>query len=191
MSAEDFDPNDPMAFIRSHQEQHRMANEVVGHQIKDFMTSLDEEQLRTLILVIEGIMDSDKPGKIGGYLVGRAASILEAKFGNCAACGGKHEDASSLVDAEPSTVPEHVLARRKLDEAGDYTPIGSTLELDPAEKAIMEIYGLDDLREQDTFKLVAFVCLGCGQQYPSISDRMMQPPGVEGCSGCQQKAKFG
>lgn len=31
----------------------------------------------------------------------------------------------------------------------------------------------------------------CGTKYVSIEDRALRPPGVEGCSTCQQKEKFG
>lgn len=34
-------------------------------------------------------------------------------------------------------------------------------------------------------------CKNCGQAYPSIQDRMLNPPGPEGCEGCIHKAKWG
>jgi hypothetical protein len=35
----------------------------------------------------------------------------------------------------------------------------------------------------------AVVCANCGQQYPSLEDRMINPP--DECSGCAQKEKWG
>ena len=34
-------------------------------------------------------------------------------------------------------------------------------------------------------------CHNCGKGYVSLADRMVKPRGVEGCEGCQQKAKWG
>lgn len=50
---------------------------------------------------------------------------------------------------------------------------------------------LDDLREDESCKLLGFRCTECGKQYVSIEDRALRPEGVEGCTGCQQKAKWG
>jgi len=36
-----------------------------------------------------------------------------------------------------------------------------------------------------------FACANCGQFYISLEDRMLREPGVKGCKGCQEKAKFG
>lgn len=34
-------------------------------------------------------------------------------------------------------------------------------------------------------------CNNCGKKYPSLQDRMMKPPGIEGCDGCIHKEKWG
>lgn len=65
------------------------------------------------------------------------------------------------------------------------------IELTPTQLAQMAEYNIDDTYNQDTKEFMYFACLNCGMQYPSIEDRMLKPPGVEGCSGCQQKAKWG
>jgi hypothetical protein len=55
--------------------------------------------------------------------------------------------------------------------------------------ALMELYHLDDLRDEETNALLGFICTGiegmkepCGMRYPTIADRMLHPP--ETCSGC-------
>lgn len=55
-------------------------------------------------------------------------------------------------------------------------------------------YGVEDAWEQvsDTvLKFVGWQCNNCGKRYPSLQDRMMKPPGIEGCDGCIQKVKWG
>lgn len=42
-----------------------------------------------------------------------------------------------------------------------------------------------------SYYLTKVVCDNCGVIYPSLKDRMLSKPGVEGCSGCQQKVKHG
>jgi hypothetical protein len=158
--------------------------EVMGHDLRRMLDEIPEEHLRTLIMVIDSITMSDKPERLGAYLVGRAASAMETRFKVCSACGSKHDDASEL------DVPLPVKARRK-SEASDWTPIGSKNPIGLNESGTMLLYGLDDLRNEETGELVGFICTNCQQRYPTIQDRMLQPPGVEGCSGCQQKAKFG
>jgi len=53
----------------------------------------------------------------------------------------------------------------------------------------MKEYNLDDVRDIDTHELYGFICLNCGQRYPTIEDRMKRRP--DECSGCFQKAKWG
>lgn len=71
------------------------------------------------------------------------------------------------------------------------TQIGSQAPVKYWEQEIMDLYNIDDVRDEATGKLLHFMCKGCGIHVSSINDRTLSPPGVEGCSGCQQKAKFG
>lgn len=71
----------------------------------------------------------------------------------------------------------------------DPRTVPETLSGDDQE--LMEQYNLDDLRDEDTHKLLGFVCLGCGKNYQSIQDRMLRQPGIEGCDGCINKQKWG
>lgn len=62
-------------------------------------------------------------------------------------------------------------------------------DLTDEQKKLMELYHLDDLREEGTGKLLRFKCTGisgmregCGLTYETIEDRMLRGP--ETCSGC-------
>lgn len=62
-------------------------------------------------------------------------------------------------------------------------------------------YGVEDAWEEQPgstdkpfggdLKFVGWQCNNCGKIYPSLQDRMMQPPGIEGCDGCIHKSKWG
>lgn len=58
-------------------------------------------------------------------------------------------------------------------------------------------YGIEDAWEQlagdgkEILKFVGWQCNNCGKIYSSLQDRMMKPPGIEGCDGCIHKVKWG
>jgi hypothetical protein len=116
---------------------------------------------------------------------------MHHRFGVCAACGENHE--SQMVSLGPKVeTPPWVDARRAHEhhEIG-WTQLGSVGPLTEAEQKLMDEYGLDDVREEGTMKLLGFICLNCKMRYQTIQDRMIEKPGVEGCDGCMQKAKHG
>jgi hypothetical protein len=155
-------------------------NNVMRHEIKALFDSLDEDQSATLVNIFENLLGEDA-GRIAAHMAGRLSEIREKKFGICSACGVNHnEELKQMTD--PSSEFEPTPA---------YTPIGSAEPMQAWEQAEMDEYNLDDLRDEDTKRLIGFVCKGCGTQRTTIQDRKLKPPGVEGCGGCQQKAKWG
>lgn len=179
-------------------DRHHQAHEVAAHDIGRLFDELSEDQLRAVTYILDGISSSSDPTKISGYLSGRATQAMQHRFKICAACNRNHEEEllnppppEPVPDDKPET-PPHVEARRKL-EANEvmFTPIGSQAAIIGDELALMHQYQLDDARDAATGKLLYFVCTGCEMQYQSIQDRMLKEPGVEGCSGCVQKAKWG
>lgn len=106
--------------------------------------------------------------------------------------GGEVTDmcADSFHQGYPKKVEVHPDAIREMDPMADL-PLGGTGMLSPSQISQMVEYHLDDLREEGTNKLVGFICLECGYQYPSIEDRMIRPPGIDNCPGCINKTKFG
>lgn len=174
-------------------DRHQQAHTVAAHDVKRFFDELTEEQLRVLGMILDGIAVADNPTRIAGHLGGRVLAMRQLKFGICPACNENHDrDLENIAHEGTPETPLHVDARRRA--AGNevkFLEIGDTGSLSPAERALMKEYNIDDLREEETMRLVGFVCLECGMRYSTIQDRMMKPPGVEGCSGCIQKAKFG
>lgn len=97
------------------------------------------------------------------YQIGAAQTILQVKHNRCAGCGLDH--AQDVLANETA----------KLNAERDAEN----------EQPSMKEYGL---RRDNDGKLI---CTECGQGYVSLDDRMLRPPGARGCSGCQQKAKWG
>lgn len=202
-------------------ERHRAGHEASQHAVNRLIVDMDADQLEAMELIFQGLSHSDNANMLAGYLAGRIATIRDFKFKVCAACGRDHDaEAEAVVEGtcpscgstdpglHPATqadggevtlcshafhtpLPPHVAARRGIPAKRDWTPVGSTAKLAMWETEYMKEYSLDDLREEGSFALLGFVCLGCTQRYSTIQDRMIREPGVEGCGGCKQKAKWG
>lgn len=73
--------------------------------------------------------------------------------------------------------------------------VAPRLPLDSTTQEYAEQWQVDDLWEQnegEPDKFLGWVCTRCkSQRWPSLQDRMLSPKGIEGCGGCQQKAKWG
>lgn len=173
-------------------DKHRQEHEVASHEINRLLSELSIEQLRALDFLLIGIANAGEPGRIASYMAGRSTQMLETRFNICAACNKDH--AAELLKSEPvaDDIPPHIEARRRM-EANEivFTAQGSKEPMTPDEVVLMMEYNLDDARDGETNALLWFVCTNCGMQYQSIQDRMLKPSGIEGCSGCIQKTKWG
>lgn len=196
-------------FFMDREEVERAQTEVdvVRHEFIRFLDEMDDDGLRLMETLLDGMATSDHAPRMAAFFSGKIGQMRHTKFNICAACNKNHDkDLQDITGDGPASpdptsrpdVPPFVAARRKLDEAtegGDaqplWTPIGSTEPMTEGELNTMAMFKLDDIRLEGTNELMAFACLGCGIHYATIQDRMIKPRGVEGCHGCQQKAKFG
>lgn len=129
------------------------------HDLKQFLDSLSEVQLKSLSLMIDTILSSPQ----GGYWInGMIDQILQIKFDGCI-CGEKHN-------------PEDLLSEQNQTEA--------IVKEDDTEN--LKKYGLTYNPETTYYN-----CDNCGLQYVSLADRMLRPPGIDGCGGCQNKSAHG
>jgi hypothetical protein len=172
-------------------EHHRQLHKAAAHEINTLMNTLSEGDLRVLGQILDGIVMSDEPLKLAAYMGGRVTAVMEYRFGECSACGEKHDDElKELVEDSKSQrtvpVPPGVAMRRSR-----FTEIGSRAPITPYEQDLMDQYNLDDVRDGDTNQLLRFVCKNCEMSYATISDRMIEQPGPGGCDGCIQKTKWG
>jgi hypothetical protein len=181
---------DPEEVDRAH-----AAHMAGAHAVNRLLEELTEDQFGALNLIFDSISLASNPVRIASYMSGRITQRAQERFSICAACNKNHDkEAEALltapvVDDKPE-VPPFVAAKRKADEVF-FMNIGSVSPLSTRELELMQEYDLDDLREEDTNKLVGFICNRCGMKYVSIQDRMVNPPGEANCTGCVHKTQWG
>ena len=52
-------------------------------------------------------------------------------------------------------------------------------------------YGMKDWEQRYETVPQPFRCSNCGMGYVSLEDRMLRPPGIDGCGGCRLKSAHG
>jgi hypothetical protein len=164
------------------------------HSILRFISEADYDHLVTVRNMMHNITWAARPDIFSAHYEGWLAMELQKRFNICAACNVDHDKElqaghPSVQGGDSPESPDQPI--EELTDAGKVF-VNSYGDLTEADIKHMELYNLDDLRnEEDNDKLVGFICLNCGMQYPSIEDRMREPADPGGCSGCRQKAKFG
>jgi hypothetical protein len=194
-------PIDPemLEKMRQAKDHEAMVVEDYHHGIARFLDSLNEEQLTAQKSLLHVVAANSKGSSrvIPAYYEGILIGILSAKYGICIGCENNHEKlmAEQLQrESEQQDQPPVPMDGGDPFKPGQKTVdlhIGEGGMLSDEQLANMEQYNLDDLRDEDTGRLMGFVCLGCGMQYPSIEDRMLKPADKGGCSGCVQKEQWG
>lgn len=161
--------------VREMIEHNKMHAEANAHEIRDFLDSLDEDQLR----VFRGILASLAINKRGiQYFMGLVGGLMSAKFGVCLACSQKHDDELEKMaspDNKPSAVEEPTsIADRQFR---------------------MAEYQVEPMIDNDWWGQV--ICTGpCeGAQghaiWKDLETREEDKTGPAGCTFCQQKEKHG
>lgn len=159
---------------RAH-DQRSMAVTAIQHDVHGFLRELSKDQLLTLRALING-MSSDPAAS--AFFMGIITSLLDTTFGVCP-CGRNHDEELAAV-AGPGDEMRVVGSEETEALVAEESPLPVIQE-----QAKMDEYGLDYDEDGKLF------CKNCGTKYVSIEDRMLKPPGTEGCSGCIQKSKWG
>ena len=203
-------PSEMTEALKQHADREQMIREARRREVKDFIDSLDPDQLATLRLVIESVCDENS-GRLGAYYEGVISQTLVLKFGVCGQCGQNHDDSPEALleahtepeekadpdwdfeDADPIRKPGPLGTEslfsvpEELVIPPDVEHIGHTGKISAEVQAEMDRLNLDDLRDEDTGKILGFVCKACGHRYVSPHDRGLR----ELCHGCVQKTKWG
>lgn len=188
-------PPEVLAQIAAHEDHKHMHHQDRIHQVKQFLDSLNEEQLEALDLVLLHVIHSE--GDVAHFMRGQIIQIAQTKFDRCQ-CGEKHSDPDAFKKpVEPNTATEH--KGRPIEDV----PVPEDLYKDWITTPSNEVVGVGSqrwkelLREYNLIETPAgegdvrtFTC-ACGMIYQSLQDRMLRPKGIEGCSGCQQKSAWG
>jgi hypothetical protein len=178
------------------------------HLVASMIESLDEDQLTGLDMLLIAVLDETL---LNGYYRGQIMQLLKTKFGHCQ-CGTKHGQPETFIAADQTPLPSQMAPRipepeiektvgdpsnldleelAKLSEEVITTPDQELVQVDsPRYNQLCDEYGLLTILIDDNTGARTFQCV-CGMIYQTLQDRMLKPVGVKGCSGCQQKAKFG
>lgn len=165
-----------------------MTDDVASHELTNWLRDLDCEK-KNLVLGLLASATED-PG-FGKLIMGMLLAFKQEQHGICVACQENHDEAlvtMSGQDKDERARKEEIKAKLQTDK---WTPTGSINPLTTQQTIEMHRYGLDDLRAEEDYELLGFVCKGCGMKYQSVEDRMLKLPGKEGCDGCIQKEKWG
>lgn len=163
------------------------------HAVYDFLNNLNYEQIKILdVMILRVAADAEWGHFLSGYIDG--LSVM--KFDICPGCGepmASHDPSVLLppINSEGDTLtvtPQMLTLADKIDK-----------RIDGEQRLLMDLYGLDDVWDIEREVFLYFQCTqtpgcpsaGCGMQYFSIEDRMLRPPGLDGCSGCQVKSAHG
>ena len=157
-------PEHIKAALEEQQAHMRMHVQDNSHAVKQLLDELNEDQLKALDLILHNVGNPEGVN----YFHGRVEAALQYRFGVCP-CGEDHDPSKEFDQAPlPSQVAPRIPAPERLDRA-----------------ELMDQYGMAESEGNFIY------CKNCGQQYASLEDRMLRPPGIEGCSGCQQKSAWG
>ncbi len=164
-----------MAFQQQQADLAKQHDEIAKAQIESFIDSLNADQLKTLgKMIVISVNDTDA----GWQFAGLVSGALIWKHGR-----GWAGEESPLAD--PATSLAFKMEQAGGEPMNDMERINKDAEDERAR--LMKLYNVvPDPSTEGYFK-----CGGCGVFIMSLEDRMLREPGVKGCTGCQEQAKFG
>jgi hypothetical protein len=182
-----FEPpsEEEQARINDLQEKNRMRLDEFYHAHQRLFEELDLDQLQSLKQMFNFIVQSTNSPMAASW-EGMIAHALKVRFNICITCNVDHDKEVIIPEQskeqEPTPVP--------------VAPPLPTDEIGKGDREIMKVYHLDDAYDDNSHKLIGFLCTGiegangpCGSMYPSIADRILRGP--EHCEGCFIKMGHG
>lgn len=195
-------PEEAQRFMEEQQDKARAENAVLKSEMQAFLSELTADQLRVLDKMIS-MSAGDR--EIGYDLTGTIRGALIFKFGmnwdgeetpwsDTSAesfSPGSDEEHAPIVPVSPvvTTEPDvdfEALRNTKPEESMEHEQKQSALEKAQARLGQMSDYNLEPHPDNEYFR-----CTNCLLQYISLEDRMLRPPGIEGCPGCLEKSAWG
>ena len=129
------------------------------------------------------------------FFRGRVEMLQQMKFNLCP-CGINHDkELEGFGNHEhPPTAP-NASDEHQGRQVEDVKLPGETVDFQEDRQAFMEEYGIepnpDHGKASGPIAPSPFRCKGCNIGVASLADRMLRPPGIGGCTGCQQKSAWG
>lgn len=181
----------------AHERYHMQINNE-QHNTNTFFTGLGGSDTQTLLVWLTNLLENPGTAQMQiAMAIGDLSRQLQQKLDICPACGKNHDEeiAKALeqpLEADPD--PENLTPEQRFAQELNVMPLAA----DPvtgddgapkkSRKELMEEYGMEMIDRQG---IPTLVCKNCGHESPNLKDRMMKPPGIDGCQGCQLKAKWG
>lgn len=165
------------------------------HRVQRLFTDMDPESLAAMRMVLHSCAEDQSRA---AFYEGVAAAILLVKHDVCSGCGVDHTKEAmeeilgrDVLDADPALdmsihPPGMIDVQDATDEQEDFAERIVTLHRNLAEFGVLPVN-----RPKDGDYNGPVVCRSCGKEYVSLQDRMLEKPGIEGCEGCIEKAKWG
>lgn len=164
--------------IEHHIDMDQMNHQDRIHGIQSLITDMadDPDKLETF----KGLVGLIGQGNtFGAYYQGLVTGI-QIKQGHCM-CGESHNPEDLLNQEEPAAkpAPPPMEQQPMREEQREYY------------EAKLKEYGLEEAPVPGNPERTFLRCANCKTPSVSLEDRMLRKPGPGGCSGCQQKAKWG
>jgi len=165
------------------------------HSIEEVWQSLTAEQQYTIAGWFNYLANSsaDQVRCNLSYTAGSLYRLSAQGSSKCIVCDKNHDEEIEglLPPATDQVAPEHehhthVKTQSSEQDAAAAAAYEESQRIIAEHEANVEKWGLVQDFEKGGFK-----CASCGMPYPSLEDRMLKPPGIDGCHGCQQKSATG
>lgn len=194
--------NNPEELAQKIQDTHRLMRDRMRdehHQVLEFCDSLDGDQLNVLSTILHRTSHNPETAL---RLAGIADALAHQKSnGKFCLCGQNHQAEIDEMLKQEGANP-------------GLTPIPGVVSGEEANRLLSAIMGVRpdpaDYAEEATYNNVCaeynvtpnqpweevqgngrVTCKGCGLEYIHLEDRVLKPPGIDGCHGCQEKSAHG
>lgn len=171
-------PEEWEAYQRKQQDEVKQIVERNRMEVKHLVGSLDLEQLKIFRRVLQHSANSEFRLQVEGIAMGRIMYEFGMDY------DGEDPYSKLLEDTTPPT-PDFEGGMSQYEPDPDLAA-AAKLEEDHKKAKEYELEWNEDPNYPDQYR-----CANCKEPVTSLEDRMLRPPGVEGCPTCQQKAKWG
>lgn len=179
-------PEEIKKAIAEQVDQEQAVYEASRLELERLFHDLSADQLSILKRLVNSIVANQLAGP---YWEGVLSAYLMLKHNVCPGCGRNHdEEAAKFLAAE---------ARKQttISPSGDLEVEGQLVlpeMISPEEyNELCVKYNVLPDEHSIPGPMAPVKCMGCGLDYVSLADRMIKPPGIAGCHGCQSKSAWG
>lgn len=190
-------PPEWQAQVDESRRQHDMYHATVEneqHNLETLFSDMSGPDTLTLVKWLINLLHNSSSDIQISMAIGDLNRQLKTKMNVCPACGKNHdEELRKAMDTVPQDGEDPEANAARMLAALDTMPTAPepTKEPEPDVRAPTRAELLQEYNLEEGITPGTVICLGCGMKSISLKDRMLEPAGVDGCHGCQHKAKWG